>query len=253
MEFDFSANMVVDALDGVPEQFRGVYVQGEGDSKGKFVVGDQFKGVVEAVSGLNKALKNERKSKPDIAKAIKSIGEDFDSPEAVRAHIEDLQGQLKALGDGKTNWDKLKKDLEAAHGRALEAKDAENRAMLGTLERYMIDNAAISAIASERGVAELLLPAIRGQVRVVKDGEEYVVRVLDEQGDARGDGKGGFMSVAQLVKEMKSHKAYGRAFESEANAGTGKTPARSTTGTQRSAADMSSVDKIGAGLAARRG
>ncbi|MNV90886.1 hypothetical protein D3C71_1853110 [compost metagenome] len=90
------------------------------------------------------------------------------------------------------------------------------------------------------------------------DGDEYVVRVLDAAGDYRGDGKGGFMGVADLVRELKGSKDYGVAFESEAPSGGGKgnpPPSRQVQQQQvrqQERESMTGTDKIAAGLRARR-
>jgi hypothetical protein len=75
---------------------------------------------------------------------------------------------------------------------------------------------------------------------------EYTVRVVDAQGDARSDGRGGWMTVRDLVAEMKT--TFPMAFESTTPSGTGT---RGTQTDRRPAAkkdDLTSVQKISEGL-----
>lgn len=266
MEFEIAANPSVDALDKVPEHFRPLYKQGEG---GKYVLDESLKPVAGAIDGLNKANKTIRKTFDDFKKntpdvrpwknlaTVLELDPDDATPELVQSAIEDLR--TKAAGGDKSakiNLEKLKKDMEKATAAAINAKEAELGVMRGSLQKYLVDNAAVTSIAALKGVPELLLPHIRSATKVIQDGADFVVRVVDAQGDPRGDGKGGFMTVADLVKEMKASPTFGRAFESEAPAGGGARPAsrggpapvrQPGTGAERSA-----TQKIADGLRAGR-
>lgn len=120
----------------------------------------------------------------------------------------------------------------------------------------MVGSAAATALAEagtiEKGV-ELLMPMINGAARVVQDETtgEYTVRIVDGESNVRYDGKGGMMTIKDLVTELKS--SYPQVFKSEQKPGTGKPPgsgkpAPGTQGTRREA-ELSSVGKIAAGLA----
>lgn len=249
MDFVFSTNSAVDDLTKVPEHFRGMYTEQDG----KFAIADQFRGVAEAVDGLNKALtaaRKDAKGKPSLAQVLQPFG--VDSVEALQAKMDELNQQVTSAADGKVNWDKMKADLSAAHQRELAQRDERNTSMQRSLERHLVDREAVAAIAALKGVPELLLPHIRSQVKVILDGEDYVTRVVDASGDPRGDGKGGFMSVKDLVAEMRGSTVFGRAFESDATSGGGAKPgsmARAVGTTTN--APKSPTDKIAAGLAAR--
>ena len=91
------------------------------------------------------------------------------------------------------------------------------------------------------------MPHIKSQTRVFKDENgEYTVRVVDGQGDARSDGRGGWMSVRDLVAEMKT--TFPMAFESTAPSGTGAKSNQTERRPGVKSQDMSSVQKIAAGL-----
>jgi len=244
MEFDFSANSTVDSLDKVPEQFRPLYLQGQ---DGKFAINPTMKGIVEAITGLNGALKNERKStatlkgQKDVAAVVKEVL-GFDTIEDAKAKIDELTGIIAEKS--KVDPAKIKADIEKTFNTERDALKGENAKMQGTLERYLIDAAATGALAEAKGNVKLLLPIIKQQAAVVKDGEEYVVRIKDAAGDYRGNGAGGFMTVADLVKELKSSSDYGVAFASDAPSGSGK-PAGQQTQQQRQTSQQRQTDASG--------
>lgn len=257
MEFEFLKNPTVDSIDKVPEQFRGMYAEGEGG----FTLNESFKGTATAIDGLNKSLKAARrdaddakKNRPDISgfAAVGQLlgleGDDALDAETLRAAVERTIGESK---DGKVNWDKMKKDLEKGFQTQLQGKDGELQSMSKTLQKYLVTTAAVQAIAGHKGVPDLLLPHIKDRTKVVKDGDDYVVRVVDESGDPRGNASGGFMTVEDLVKELKAHPTFGRAFESEAPNGTGVKPGAGQTKPNQSKAELTPTQKIAAGLAKR--
>lgn len=262
MDWDFSTNQEVDeeTLGKAPEGYRGAYVKD--DATGKFKIGDAHRPFVDAIVGLGGALKNERKTsstlkgQKDIAAVVKeTFG--LDTIEEVKAKIDELNGQVASAS--KVDPAKIKADIEKTFNAQSAEKDKKLEAMKGTLQRYLVDNAAVTALAAAKGNAKLLMPLVREQVEVVEDGDEYVVRVKDGQGDYRGNGKGGFLTVEELVAEMRGSKDYGAAFESDNGGGTntrsGQQPGsgqRQQMQRQTNREDMNAGDRIAAGLAARR-
>jgi hypothetical protein len=258
MEFEFGKNATVESLDKVPEQFRGLYSQGEGG----FVLGETFKGAASAVDGLNAALRRARKDAEDAKKnrpdmsAFQPLAQMLEveeaTPDALKMAIEGLLDKVSKGDQGKVNWEKMKQGLEKAHSDALKAKDGELGAMHSTLVKHLVTGEAVRAIATHKGVPDLLLPHIAARTKVIKDGNEFVVRVVDEAGDPRGNASGGFMTVEDLVKELKAHPTFGRAFESEAPSGSGTRPGSTTGKPPAQSQSLSPVDRIAAGLRARQ-
>lgn len=262
MEWDFSSNQEVDeeTLGKAPEGYRGAYEKGD---DGKYRISAAHKPFVDAIVGLGGALKNERntsktlKGQKDVGAVIKeALG--FETVEEAKARLDELTQQVATAS--KVDPAKIRADIEKTFNTEKEKLVNDNKAMQATLNRYMVQSAAVSALAAAKGNDKLLLPIIREQVELVKDGEDYVVRVKDGAGDYRGDGKGGFMTIEQLVAEMRGSKDYGAAFESDQQGGsgtqTGQRPgqaARQGIQRQQSREDMNANDRIAAGLAARRG
>jgi len=256
MDFEFAQSTEVDTLDRVPEHFRGFYAE----SNGKFVVNEALKAAGLAVDGLNRSLKaaridatNARKNAPDLSPWL-ALGQDLEiegdvTPEAIRDSITGLRDKVGKNDASKVNYDKLVGNLKTAHAQALQGKDGEIQSMEGTVKKYLINGDATRAIAAQKGAPELLLPVIQQQCKVIKDGDEYTVRVLDAQGEPRGDGKGGFMTVADLVTELKASPIYGRAFDSELPQGQGgKKPGSSSGQVTPPGQVKTSLDKLSAGL-----
>lgn len=258
MEFEFLKNTEIEAVDKVPEQFRGFYQE----NNGKYVLADPYKPAAQAIDGLNKALRNARKdaddakkNRPDVSpyqSLATLLGLEDNSPDALKSGIEGLLDKVSKGDQGKVNWDKMKSDLEKAHRQALEAKDGELGTMHNTLVKYLVENEAVRAIAEHKGVPEFLLPHIKAKTKVVKDGDQFTVRVVDEAGDPRGNAAGGFMTVSDLVKEMRADKVFGRAFESTAEPGSGTRPGSPAQRPAQQSENLTPAQRIAKGLATRR-
>lgn len=270
MEFEFSSNLVVESLDKVPEKYRGMYGEiTDGDDAGKFGLLGAAKPLAEAYDGVSGRLKSVEADKKKVSneaaqrrvatKAIEELavklGIEVDDAskiaEAIDAHITDLSTRVKNGDEIKVNMDKIQADAEKRIAEALGAKDKELGAMRSTLETHLIGETATKAIGDAKGSVDLLMPLIKQQAKVFADGDKYAVRIVDSDGEARSNGAGGWMTVSDLVTEMKSNDSLARAFESEAPGGTGSPPgsAAARAGQHQKSADMNSTQKIASGLA----
>lgn len=264
MEFDFENNMSVENLDGIPEVYRGLYVE---SSEGGFNVSDAAKPLAEAYTGQtkaltearghNKTLNNENATRRTANKAVdvlvQELGLDGDNAvEVLKDHISELNGKIKNGSEIKVNLDKIKADHDRSLQEVVASKDMELKTKDEALNRYLIGQAATAALASAKGSVELLVPHIKERVKVFQEGDDYVVRVVDAAGDARSDGKGGWMGVADLVAEMKASATYARAFESDVASGSGITPTAPGRPVPKPSGERSSTDKISAGLKSKR-
>lgn len=243
MPFEFPTE--VEAIDAVPDFARSLYVQ-DGDN-GRFHIHADFKG---HVAGLVSALDKERKANKDGKSKLQNWLALGETPEVVSAKIEELTQQITASSEGKANWDKMKKDLEDGFRKDLDKAETKNKLMKQSLENYLIDSEATKVIAELKGSPMLLLPHIRSQVKVFEDNGQFEVKVVDKEGDPRGNGKGGFMTIRELIVEMKNSDSFGRAFDA-ANKQGGGTPPGKQSGGAGNTGQKTSVQKISAGLAAR--
>ena len=258
MDYEFGKNETVDTLDAVPEQFRGLYAEDQADKK--FKIGQSFKSITSAIDGLNGALRNERRTtaalrgQKDVASLVKdAFG--MDTIDDVKAKMDELSAQVTEKS--KVDPAKIRAEIEKTFTTKEDGYKAQATKMQATLDRYLIDSAGTVALAEMKGNIRLLMPIIKSQAAVVVDGDEYVVRIKDGAGDYRGNGAGGFMSVAELVKEMRSSADYGVAFQSDAPSGGGKQSGRTQSSPQPrtgsgTEGDRTAMEMISAGLAARR-
>lgn len=209
--------LTVDSLDAVDEPLRGLYEETDGKFRLK-VDG------VEDTSGLRSALEKERKAARDAERAAaqwKKLGKSPDEIEQLLAAQAKLEEE-KAEKAGE--WNKLRAQMNEKHEAALKAEAEKASRMRTTLERYLVDAAATSAIAAAKGVPELLLPHVQRHVKVVEEDGDYVARVVDAKGDPRVNSKGEHMTISELVAEMRQSEVFGRAFEASGNTGSGKQP-----------------------------
>jgi len=206
--------LVVDSLEAVPETVRSLYVQN----------GDKFKldvSGIEDTTGLKSALDKERKAAKEAASQAAAWSKLGKSPEEIQALV-DAQAQAEAEKLTKAGeWDKLRAQMNEKHQQELAAVNGKVTAKDQALSKYLVDAAATSAIASAKGVPELLLPHVRGAVKVIEDNGEYAVRVVDASGNPRVNGKGEFLTISDLVIEMKQSEVLGRAFEGSGATGSG--------------------------------
>jgi hypothetical protein len=249
MSFDFKTK--IDNLESVPDQFRGLYVPLPEDQGVGFTYHPEFS---SHVNGLTTALEKERKANKEVRAQIaawKALG---DTPEVISQKLTELQEAAAKGKENQPNWDKLKGDLEAGYSKKLSEKDKEISTMRATVERHLVDNEATLALAEAKGSVALLLPHVKQFTRVIEENGVYVVRVIDKDGDPRGNHSGGFMTIKDLVAEMKSSDVFGRAFEASGNTGGGKPPVKSggTPAGTNHRENMSPMDRIRAGLQKNR-
>lgn len=272
--FEFGKNLVVDTTDSVPEEYRSLYVEGQGDNKGKFVLSDAVKSLAVAHDGVNTRLNqvskdkttagNESAKRRQTIKAIADIFTEFgvdvgdieqtDVVGKLKETLTDWTSKVKSGKDLQVNLDKIKTDYQKRLDEANATNAQTVTAMKNSLEGHLIGQAAATALADAKVVqngVELLMPQIKQAVKVVQDETgQYVVRVVDAQGDARSDGKGGWMTVKDYVAEIK--QKFPTAFLSDSKSGTDKKPiSGNPIFNSNSDEKKSSFDLISEGLKAR--
>lgn len=203
---------VIDNLEDVSEALREHYVA---TSDGKFRLDG-----VEDVSGLKSALEREKEERRQ-AKARLDRLKDIDPEEFLRLKkdVEERENEKLAR---KGEYEKMLSQTTAKHKTELEKREDSIKSLRSALEANLIDAEATRAIASAKGVPELLLPHVRSSVRVVEEDGKFLAKVVDKDGNPRiGDASGSPMTVNQLVAEMRSSEVFGRAFEGTGATGSG--------------------------------
>jgi hypothetical protein len=229
MPFKFPTTL--DTLDGVPEEFVKLYVQ---DESGSYALHDDLKGALGAGGNLAESVDKERKRADKAEKELKAWKKLADSPTDLQAKLDksasehaDEVDQLKKLidekGDARTSFEKLKQDMEKSHAKQLADKDAEVSDLRDSLQKHLVESAAVQAITEAKGKVKPLLPTVMGMLKLVNADGDYVVRVTDKDGDPRGDGKGGYLDIKGLISELRDDSDYAPLFESSGISGSGAT------------------------------
>lgn len=171
---------------------------------------------IEDTAGLKRALEAER-ANAKKAKAFEALGK---TPEEISELLKKLEEEEEKKAEKSGEWDKLKAQLNEQHAKALAEKDKVIETLRSRLERELVDAKAVEAISEKKGVAQLLLPHVRANVRVVEnDAGELVVRVVGADAEPRLNSKGDYMTIAELVEEMSKSDVFGRAFEASGISG----------------------------------
>ena len=206
--------MTVDSLTEVSEAQRSLY----SEKDGKFHL--ELENYEDPV-GLKSALQKEREAARTAsahAKAWEKLGK---TPEEISTLLE---AQRKADED-KLNkageWDKLRAQMNEQHAAELATSNAKLTAKDKAIERHLIDAEATSAISELKGIPLLLLPHVKASVKVIEENDELFVRVMDKTGNPRVNSKGEFLTIKDLVSEMKQSDVFGRAFEASGTTGSG--------------------------------
>ncbi len=216
---------IVESPEELPEGLEDHYRERDG----KFLLQVEAVGglALEDVSGLKSTLGKTKRGLEEAQRGLAKFG-DLD-PERVKSDLARLE-ELSRL-DPETEADRIAENkIKARESQLLEQHKKEldslvqgQETLKGQLQKVLIDAAATKAIAENDGAIELLLPHVRAQARLKQlDGGDYAVEVVGPDGTPRiGDARGAPMTIDQLVEEMRSSKAYARAFDGSGQAGGG--------------------------------
>lgn len=199
----------VDTLDEIPESYRNEYVE----LNGKYRL--DLDGYEDPVN-LKSALQKEREAARKYSAQLKQY-------EQIGLSVEDIKERITNAGN--VDAEKLKQQFAKQFQGEIQQRDEKLSSMRMTVEKYLVDAEAASAIAANKGVPELLMPLIKAQVRVIEDDSGPQVLVVDPKGEPRINKKGDYMSISDLVSEMRASEIYGRAFDATGATGSGRQPA----------------------------
>lgn len=209
-----SLPFIVDSIDTIPEAQRGLYKE----TNGKFTLDVEG---YEDPTNLKSALQKEREAAKTASKQAQAWAALGKTPEEIQALVEaQAQAERDKLTKG-GEWDKLKEQMTGQHKVELSKKDERIQSLTKSLERRLIDADATAAIADAKGVPALLLPHVRASVKVIEEDGDFKVRVVDASGNPRVNGKGEFLSISDLVGEMRQSEIFGRAFDATGTTGGG--------------------------------
>lgn len=273
--FDFEENGTVSDIGSVPEKYQGLYAETKGDDGNTvYTISDPVKALVADYIGTSKnlaATRNDKKKASDESAArrrdlkeveslLETYGIDLDEEAglvgSLSGFIKDLQAKVEKGEDVNVNLEKIKADFNKRAEEQKASLEAEIKKRDAALSKHLISDQATRALMTANAKSvQLLQPHVESRCKVVpnESGDGYEVRVLDSQGDFRYSSAGGWMTVEDLVNEMKQDSTYAPAFASESPSGTGTVPGSMRTPPPRnSGEDRTPNQKIKAGLAARQ-
>ena len=200
--------------DSLDEGIRGLYEEKDGSYQ-LAVDG------IEDTGGLKSALEKERKSRADFEKLTKQYQGLGKSPEEIAELLKKQEETEREKLENKGEWEKLKAQLLESHKKELTAQEETVQKMKAALESYLVDASATEAIASAKGIPQLLLPHVKSAVKVVEEDGKYHVRIVDKDGSPRMNSKGEYIGIKDLVSEMRESDVFARAFEGNGTSGSG--------------------------------
>ncbi len=216
--FDFPTG--VESLDAVPEPYRALYAEGEGGYRLDGALAQRLD-----VSGLTSALEKERKAAREAERQLKAWTALGRGPDEIAGLIAAQDEALARDAERKGEWDRLKAQIAGRHQAEMAERDAALARMRAGLERQLVDAAVSAEVAAQKGATALLLPHLRGQLRLVEDeAGGFAVRVVDHAGEIRADARGQPLSVKELVAELRQSEAFARAFDGTGTSGGGMPP-----------------------------
>ena len=225
MTFIFGQNETVTTLDDVDENLRPFYTKEEGDEQ--YTIKEDLVGIAKAWDGINTANASIRKENKSLAGGqvdLSGLSDYGTTPaEILTAFTTKTKEMSDALDkkEGHVNPEKIRVEMKKAHTIDLDAAHKQRDSYKDQLYETLVTNVAMSAINEHKGNAKLLLGFVTKQV-VMKDIDgKLEPHVIDDDGDRKMGGAGSYMTVAELVKNMKGDKTFAALFDAEVKAGSG--------------------------------
>ncbi len=253
MTFIFSKNETVTTLDDVDENLRPFYTANEAEDG--FVIKPDLVEVSKAWDGINNAnvaIRKENKGLSGKKIDLSGLSDYGATPAEI---LEAFTGQKKELSDaldkkeGHVNPEKIRVEMKKAHTVDLDVANKRADSYKTQLYDTLVTNVAMAAINEHKGNAKLLIGFVTNQVKMKDIDGKLEPHVIDEDGDRKMGGAGSYMTVAELVKNMKGDKTFAALFDSEVNTGSGPPSNRTPQGGPAPKGDkMTAGDRIQRGL-----
>ena len=173
-------------------------------------------------TGLKNALETERHGRTEAEKSLKAFGDlNVDTArDAMAFHdkFKDANPDEKA----KQQFETWKGDVVTAHQNEMVGVSAERDDAYNQLRNSLVTSAATAALSEAGGAIALLLPHVEKHIKMEREGDQFVAKVVNEKGEGRvGDGAGNPMTIPQFVAEMKATEGFQTAFTGTNSSGSG--------------------------------
>ncbi|MBY0559859.1 hypothetical protein [Hyphomicrobium sp.] len=239
----FTFPATVTSLADVPSEFQSLYeLTADGRAA---ILTEGLRKKIEVGEGLQNALKTERRRADDGERALKAWKDlsGVETPEQLQTRLTEIEEKFKQqLADvdkayaGKVDSaemikqvNNIKEELTRNHQREvakltadLTQANTQATVLQADIEKMLKQSAATTAIAEHKGNANLLKLLVESALKPVKNEYgEYVVRVIDVDGDERIDTDGKPMTPSAYVAKLKQDDRYAGAFEGDGATGSG--------------------------------
>jgi len=179
---------------------------------------------LEDVGGLKSAYAKQMAEAKELKKKVLSF-EGIDPDEARTA-----LGKVKEMSDW-TPEQKVQEKIESVtlqmeekHRKEMLDKDATIELQNQVIEQEKVHNAAAKAIADHGGDVDLLLPHVLASCKCKREGDNWVVSVLDAEGNPKISNQAGStapMTIVERVAEMKASDKFAVCFKATGAKGSG--------------------------------
>lgn len=252
--WSFSKNQEVADISTVPEHFRGLYDEDVEAGVFKLSQDEKVGTAVQALTSLSVALEKSRREHDNVKKKVVDLSslEDFGmTPDEILETFTTRLSESAKAGDSDVTKkiEKIRADMTAGFVKESEGKEARIEGLKGQLYTHLVESKVMSALATAKGDTDLAPPFVQKNVRVEEEDGKLTVLVVDDDGQPRFSATGNPMSIAERVEEMKAEPKYKPLFHSDVGSGGGGTPpGGSPNRSTIPKADMTSHDKLKAGL-----
>jgi FtsZ-binding cell division protein ZapB len=208
----------LDDINAVPERLRGLYVK-EGE---KFVYKDPA--ALRNALETTRTERNTYRQRAGVAAELEGLGLTIDEIRQLKEQRDNAETErLKKEGD----FDSLKEQLETNFQNKEKGWQERERKLLKALETNMVDADARAVLAEEdlQGNPTLLLPHIRGRVKLVETDDGFERQVLTPDGKSpmlNADSKPA--TLRDLFTELKAKPEFSGAFKGVNQSGGGTPP-----------------------------
>lgn len=146
-------------------------------------------------------------------------------PEKYRQLVAASEEAEKKRLQGEGDFKQLEAQLVTKYEGELEKERGVSTRYRSAVERNLIDAAVATELAKHSDTPGLLLPHVRGQMKVIEQDGEFHARIVDAAGNVRiGKGQGSTpMTLPELVDEMKGNATFAPAFRGSGASGGGAT------------------------------
>lgn len=231
----------LDTLSGLPTKLHGLYVK-DGE---KFTYKDPA--ALRNALETTRTERNQLRQKAGAANQLEELGLTLDEVKELKQQRDDAeQARLKKEGD----FESLKQQIEDNFATKEKGWQDREGKLLKALERTMVDADARAVLAEEdlQGNPTLLLPHIRGRVKIVETDDGFERQVLLPDGKTpmlNAESKPA--TLRDLFVELKAKQEFGGAFKGVNHSGGGTPPnggggGTPPAGTKRS--EMSAIQRV---------